>query len=55
MKNYEDKQASMSGKGLEELRRMWEEAVADDRPGPPPAEVFARLLRKYSGRASKSG
>jgi hypothetical protein len=37
-----------------ELRRLWKEAVADNRPGPPPDEVFARLLREYGEIARKA-
>jgi hypothetical protein len=55
VKKFGQKEMPVSGKRLEEFRRVWEEAVADNRPGVPAAEVFARLLRKYGGKVSKSG
>ena len=33
--------------GVEELRRLWQEALEDKRPGVPVEEVFDRLRRKY--------
>ena len=32
---------------IEDLRRLWQEAVADDSPGLDPAPVFERLHQKY--------
>jgi antitoxin ParD1/3/4 len=32
---------------LEELRSVWQQAIANDDPGTEPDEVFARLERKY--------
>lgn len=42
-------------KGLDELRRVWQEAVADDSPGVSPHEVFERLERKYQAIADAAG
>jgi antitoxin ParD1/3/4 len=33
--------------GIEELRRVWQQAVSDNSPGVPTYEVFDRLERKY--------
>ena len=32
---------------VEELRRMWQQAIDDKRPGVPADEVFDRLERRY--------
>jgi len=48
----EEKEMPTGRKRLEELRRMWKEAVADNGPGVSPTEVFTRLLRKYEEKAS---
>jgi hypothetical protein len=44
------KEPTRKTEGLRGLRRMWREAMADDRPGVAPGEVFARLLRKYGAK-----
>ena len=33
--------------GMEELRRVWQQAVSDNSPGVPVDAVFDRLERKY--------
>ena len=40
---------------LEELRRMWQEARHDKRPGVPTDDVLDRLERKYQSLARRSG
>lgn len=32
---------------IDDLRRIWKEAIADDSPGLDPEPVFARLHKKY--------
>ena len=41
--------------GLEELRRVWQQAVADDSPGVSPHDVIERLERKYQAIVDASG
>lgn len=41
--------------GLEELRRVWRQAVEDKSPGIPADEVLDRLERKYQAIAGASG
>lgn len=41
--------------GLEELRRVWQQAVEDKSPGIPADEVLDRLERKYQAIADASG
>ncbi len=41
--------------GLEELRKVWQEAVADDSAGVSPHDVFERLERKYQAIADAAG
>jgi antitoxin ParD1/3/4 len=36
---------------LDDLRRIWKEAIADDSPGLDPEPVFARLHQKYRAMA----
>jgi antitoxin ParD1/3/4 len=42
-------------RGLDELRRLWNEAVTDQRPSMPAEEVLARLRAKYQTLANESG
>jgi antitoxin ParD1/3/4 len=42
-------------KGLDELRRVWQEALDDNSPGVSPRDVFERLERKYQAIADASG
>jgi antitoxin ParD1/3/4 len=37
--------------GVVELRKLWQEALEDDRPGVDPNEVFDRLKSKYRAMA----
>ena len=41
--------------GLEELRRVWRQAVEDNSPGVSPLDVFDRLERKYQAIADAAG
>ncbi len=41
--------------GLEELRRVWRQALEDSSPGVSPDEVFDRLERKYQAIADAAG
>ena len=41
--------------GVEELRRVWQEARANKSPGTPAEEVLNRLERKYQAIADASG
>ena len=41
--------------GLSDLRRRWQEAVADDSEGLDPDPVFDRLESKYDGLAEATG
>jgi antitoxin ParD1/3/4 len=42
---------SLREKGLDELRRVWQQALEDDSPGVSPHDVFERLERKYQAIA----
>lgn len=42
-------------KGLEELRRVWRQALEDNSPGVSPHNVFERLERKYQAIADAAG
>jgi antitoxin ParD1/3/4 len=42
-------------KGLEELRRVWRQALQDNSPGVSPHDVFERLERKYQAIADAAG
>jgi antitoxin ParD1/3/4 len=46
---------SLREKGLDELRRVWQQALADDSPGVSPHDVFERLERKYQAIADAAG
>lgn len=41
--------------GLQELRRVWKEAIEDRSPAVSPEEVFDRLERKYKSLAESAG
>jgi antitoxin ParD1/3/4 len=41
--------------GIEELRRVWQQAMEDNSPGIPADEVLDRLERKYQAIADASG
>lgn len=41
--------------GLQNLRKQWQEAVADDSEGINPGPVFDRLESKYDGLAKATG
>ena len=41
--------------GLEELRRVWKQAMEDRSPAVSPEEVFDRLERKYQALANSAG
>ena len=41
--------------GLEELRRVWRQALEDNSPGVSPHDVFERLERKYQAIADAAG
>ncbi len=40
--------------GIAELRQLWQEARADNRPGLEPDEVFDELERKYQAIAAET-
>ena len=42
-------------RGLEELRRVWRQAIDDDSPGVSPEQVFNRLEQKYQALADSAG
>ena len=42
---------SLRERGLDELRRVWQQALEDDSPGVSPHDVFERLERKYQAIA----
>jgi antitoxin ParD1/3/4 len=42
---------SLREKGLDELRRVWQQAMEDNSPGVSPHDVFERLERKYQAIA----
>jgi len=41
--------------GLQNLRKQWQEAVADDSEGLDPGPIFDRLESKYDGLAKAKG
>jgi antitoxin ParD1/3/4 len=41
--------------GIDELRRVWQQAMDDKSPGIPADEVLDRLERKYQAIANASG
>ena len=45
---------SLRQQGVEELRQLWREALADETPGIPAEEVLGRLERKYQAIADAS-
>jgi antitoxin ParD1/3/4 len=45
---------SLRQQGVEELRQLWREALADKTPGIPAEEVLGRLERKYQALADAS-
>lgn len=53
LRDWSHKRALREG-GLDELRKLWQEAVADDSPGVSPHDVFERLERKYQAIAARS-
>ena len=46
---------SLRQQGIEELRRIWQQAMEDTSPGIPADEVLDRLERKYQAIADGSG
>lgn len=46
---------SLQQQGVEQLRRVWRQALKDKTPGVPADEVLARLERKYQRRADAAG
>ena len=46
---------SLRARGLEELRRVWKQALADNSPGVSPHGVLERLERKYQALAENVG
>ena len=46
---------SLREKGLDELRRVWQQALEDNSPGVSPQDVFERLERKYQAIADAAG
>lgn len=42
---------SLRQQGVEELRQLWQQVLADPTPGVPVAEVLDRLERKYQAMA----
>lgn len=46
---------SLREHGLEELRRVWKQAMEDRSPALSPEEVFDRLERKYQDLANSAG
>lgn len=43
---------TLRAQGIDELRRVWREALQDNSPGLPADEVFDRLERKYQAMAA---
>ena len=41
--------------GIEELRKVWQQAMEDNAPGVPADEVLDRLERKYQAIADAAG
>jgi antitoxin ParD1/3/4 len=46
---------SLRQQGVEELRRVWQQALEDRSPGVAPDEVLDRLERKYQAMAEAAG
>lgn len=46
---------SLQQHALEELRRVWQDARQDARPGVPVVDVLDRLDRKYRSLSKRSG
>jgi antitoxin ParD1/3/4 len=46
---------SLRERGLDELRRVWQQAMEDNSPGVSPHDVFERLERKYQAIADAAG
>jgi antitoxin ParD1/3/4 len=46
---------SLRAQGIEELRKVWQQAVTNDSPGVSPHDVIERLERKYQALADASG
>lgn len=46
---------SLRQQGIEELRRVWQQALEDNSPGIAPNEVLDRLERKYQAMADAAG
>jgi antitoxin ParD1/3/4 len=46
---------SLRQQGIEELRRVWQQALEDRSPGVAPDEVLDRLERKYQAIADVAG
>ena len=42
-------------RGLDDLRRIWQQAIEDNSPGASPEEVFTRLEQKYQALADAAG
>ncbi len=49
------RQRALREKGLEVLRRVWQQALRDRSPGVSPHGVFGRLERKYRAIADAAG
>ena len=46
---------SLREEGLEQLRRVWQQAMENPSPGVDPAGVFDRLHRKYRAKIAAHG
>jgi antitoxin ParD1/3/4 len=46
---------TLRAKGLDELRKVWQQAMEDNSPGVSPRDVFDRLERKYQAIADAAG
>jgi antitoxin ParD1/3/4 len=46
---------SLRQQGIEELRRVWQQALEDRSPGVAPDEVLDRLERKYQAITDAAG
>lgn len=46
---------SLQQKGIEELRKVWRQALEDNTPGVPLDEMLDRLERKYQALADSAG
>ena len=42
-------------RGLDDLRRIWQQAIEDNSAGASPEEVFTRLEQKYQALADAAG